>query len=207
MSASPVPLSHRVTSHRWQSNFLILVPAIEAHARIKFHRLRPVEREEASAEALARACITYATLARQQKLHRVFVGNVATNAVRAVNGGRHVGGRQTSRDVLSALTHKKKGIAVSSLTPWDTQEGTWREVAVETKRVSPADTAAFRLDFAAWRDRWPPRQRQIIDLLAAGTKAVAIARKFGLTDGRVSQLREAFRRSWEQYQSMPPFAA
>ena len=72
----------------------------------------------ATAEAVARACVTYATLACQKKLHSVYTGNIATFAVYAVNGGRHVGGHQNSRDVLSPVAKKKKNIRVVTLSPW-----------------------------------------------------------------------------------------
>ena len=195
-----VPLSALATSRRWQSNFMSILPAVQTHATVCFRRLNPTDQEEATAEAVARACVTYRKLVQQKKLGQVYVSNLATNAVRAVNGGRHVGGRQSCRCVLNSLTHKKKGVAVTSLSPWDATEGTWREIAVETKRVSPADTAAFRVDFAEWLAQWPPRHRKIITALAAGNRPSTVARQLGVSEGRVSQFRAKYQESWAQFQ-------
>lgn len=196
-----VPLSALATSRQWQTNYLKVLPAVQTHAQISFRRMNPADREEAQAEAVARACVTYARLARQKKLDRVYAGNLATFAAQAVRAGRRVGQSQSSRDVMSELTRKKRCIVVGSLTPWDVAEGTWREIAVETKWVSPADTAAFRLDFANWLNSWPRRDRKIIAMLAAGERGMVVARKFGISEGRVSQLRLRYQQSWEAYQS------
>ena len=195
-----IPLSALATSRRWQDNFVSLVPAIQTHANICFRRRNPVDREEAAAEATAAACLSYRSLARQRRLGWAYVGTLADFAVRRVAQGRHVGGHQSSRDVLSPLTAKKKGVVVTTLSPWDASENTWRDVMVESKRVSPADHAAFNLDFATWLKQWSPRQRRVINALAAGHRAVVVAEKFGVSQGRVSQWRRRYQRSWEIFQ-------
>lgn len=202
MTACAVPLSELAISRSWKANFLRIMPAVKTHAGICFRRLNPTDQEEATAETIARACLTYATLARQRKLAQVYTSNIATNAVRAVKSDRHVGGRQSSRDVMSPLTHKKKGISVGSLSPWSGKDDTWRDLTLESKRVSPADQACFNLDFQDWLKTWPQRHRQIIAALAAGHRAWAVADKFGITEGRMSQLRAEYRRSWEQFQNV-----
>ena len=200
MSASAIPLSALATSRRWQSNFLTLLPAVQQHARIRFRHLAPLAREEATAEAVARACVNYAHLARQRKLHCVYTGNLATFAVYAVRGGRHVGGRQSCRCVLSPLAQRKQHLSVVSLSPWHPREESWCDLLVASRKVSPADQAGFNVDFAAWLAQWPPRHRRIIHLLAAGSRTLDVARKFGVSEARISQLRREFQQSWEQFQ-------
>ena len=51
----------------------------------------------------------------------------------------------------------------------------WRQWLAEDNRVSPADEAAFRLDFAAWLAVLPPRKRQAAELLVAGHETGAVA--------------------------------
>ena len=200
MSSGAVPLSALATSRRWQHNFLKVLPAVQTHAKVYFRRLRPGARAEATAEAVARACVTYRKLVQQKKLGQVYVGNIATFAVKAVNSGRRVGGHQNRKDVLSPTAQKTNGIAVASLSPWSTSDNTWRDLLLESRRVSPADQACFNLDFQDWLRAWPQRHRQIITALAAGHRAKAVARKFGVTEGRMSQLRDRYQRSWEQFQ-------
>lgn len=195
-----IPLSQLAASRRWQSNFLVILPAVQRHASIRFRGLPAEARDEATAEAIASACVSYATLARQHKLARAYVGNIATNAVRAVRGGRHVGGHINTRDVLDPLTQKKRRIHVRTVSPWSRTDDTWRDLVLESRHVSPADQACFNLDFAAWLQTWSSRQRQIITALASGQRTLAVARKFGVTEGRVSQLRREFERSWQHFQ-------
>ena len=197
---SAIPLSALATSRRWQDNFMAIVPAIQTHAAISFRRCNPVDREEAAAEATAAACLSYRSLARQRRLGWAYVGTLANFAVRRVAQHRLVGGHQSSRDVLSPLTAKKKGVVVTTLSPWDASENTWRDVAVESKRVSPADHAAFNVDFAQWLGQWAPRHRRIINALAAGERVTDLAQRFRVSLGRISQLRRRYERSWELFQ-------
>ena len=197
-----IPLSRLATSRRWQSNFMSIMPAVQTHASVCFRKLNPTDQEEATAEAIARACVTYANLVRQKKLDRVYAGNIATFAVKAVNSGRRVGGHQNRKDVLSPTAQKTKNITMASLSPWSTPDNTWRDLLLESKRVSPADQACFNVDFHEWLKSWPERHRQIIAALAAGHRGKAVARMFGVTEGRVCQIRARYRRSWEQMQGM-----
>lgn len=197
-----IPLSHLATSRRWQNNFMTVLPAVAKHAFIRFRRLPLEAREEATAEAIASACVSYANLARQKKLARAYVGNIATNAVRAVNGGRHVGGHINSRDVLSPLAQMKKKLRVVTLSPWSAADDSWRDLVLESRKISPADQACFNLDFQEWLLTWPPRHRKIITALAAGHRTMAVARSFNVSEARVSQWRRQFEESWRQYQGL-----
>ena len=198
-----IPLSTLTTSRRWQNNFLKVLPAVKEHAAISFRHLHPEARAEATAQAIASACVSYRTLVRQKKLSHAYTGNIATNAVRAVNGGRHVGGHINSKDVLSPLAQKRRGFVICSINPWDRHEGDWRDMVLETRRVSPADQAAFNLDFQAWLQGWSRRDRQILYHLAAGHGTFGVAERFKISPGRVSQLRRRYERSWLEFQGMP----
>ena len=112
---SAIPLSTLATARRWQQNFLVVLPTVQEHAAVSFRHLRTEAKAEATAEAVASACVSYAKLARQKKLARVYPSIIATFAVKAVNGFRHVGGHQSCRDVMSPLTQKRRGFTVGSL--------------------------------------------------------------------------------------------
>ena len=198
---SAIPLSALATSRRWQSNFLAVLPAVQTHASIQFRRLKPEARAEATAETVAAACVSYATLARQKKLDRVYVTNIATFAVQRVRGHRQVGGHQNSTDVLNPKAQKEHGLAVTSITPWDGEHQTWKDVAVESRKIGPADMACFRLDFQTWLRRWSPRHRQIINALASGMGTGEVAVKFSVSEPRISQFRRRYEQSWELFQS------
>jgi DNA-binding NarL/FixJ family response regulator len=57
------------------------------------------------------------------------------------------------------------------------------------------------LDFEAWLSRMPSRRRQIAEYLAQGHQTIDVAKRFRLSPGRISQIREEFRRSWLAFQS------
>ncbi len=71
---------------------------------------------------------------------------------------------------------------------------------MEDHRSGPAETAAARIDVAAWFHALSPQNRRIAQALALGEPTAEVARQFGVSPGRISQLRVDFRRSWEQLQ-------
>ncbi len=73
----------------------------------------------------------------------------------------------------------------------------------EDRRAGPAETAAARLDLADWFRKLSPRNRRIARALALGEQTNVVAQRFGLTAGRISQLRAWFRNHWEQFQAQP----
>jgi hypothetical protein len=201
-------LSMLATGSGWQSDFLAVLPAVQTHAAVCFRRLRPEQRAEASAEAVASAFTSYGTLARQGKLHQAFPSTLARFAVRAVRSQRHVGGHQSARDALSPLAQKRHHFAATSISPWDRagDEG-WRDLLLPDRHVSPADAAAFNIDFQEWLSRWSPRHRHIITVLADGHSTKAVATRFRVTPGGISHLRRHYQRSWECYQASTPSEA
>jgi len=68
-------------------------------------------------------------------------------------------------------------------------------------RDNPADVAAFSLDVPAWLATLPTRYRAIADLLIwqPDARGKDIARKFGVSQGRVSQIRRALREDYERF--------
>jgi hypothetical protein len=70
---------------------------------------------------------------------------------------------------------------------------------VDDKRATPADTAASRIDFAAWLDRLSARRRKIAQVLATGESTSAAARRFRVSP-RISQIRRELHQVWQRYQ-------
>jgi len=195
-----IPLSRLASSKAWQTNFLTVMPTVQDHARFRFRHLPACHKAEAVSESIARACVDYAALARKRQLHRAFAGSLATYAVKAVGAGRRVGGHMTSRDVMSKLAQKRRGFVVGSITPASQADGSWRDLLLESRRVSPADQAAFNVDFAEWLKTWPSRHRAIIKALASGGTTTELAMRFRVSLGRISQLRRQYEQSWAQFQ-------
>jgi hypothetical protein len=98
------------------------------------------------------------------------------------------------------MSSANRHVAVEHLDWFDRQAGEWKEALVEDKHAGPADTAAARIDVAAWLRSLGRTKRRIAKLLARGEGTGAVAKKFGLSPGRVSQLRAGLQVSWGEFQ-------
>jgi hypothetical protein len=187
----------------WQNGFLAVLPAIQTHAQIQFRRLPALRREEAVQEAVAAACVSYQILASKGRLHVAHPGTLAEFAVRHVRNGRHVGGHQDSaRDVISPTCQQRHHLRVRSVQTAPSGCGTdgWRQVAIADRKADIPDLAAFRIDFGDWLRTLAPRDRRIINRMAAGERTMDVADRFRISWGRVSQLRRRFERNWRAFQ-------
>ena len=159
------------------------------------------QREVAIQEAIASACVSYQLLAARGKLHAASPGAIASFAVKQARSGRHVGGRQDGAcDVMSPVVRRRHGIDVVS---YHRSGGTtvgWQILVIPDRRAAVADLAAFRIDFACWLVSQSHRDRKIIAALASGERNCVVAQRFGITRGRVSQLRRKYERGWWVFQ-------
>jgi len=184
---------------RWQASFLTSLPGVKTHAQIQFRDLPVSRREEAIQEATAAAWVSDRRLALSKRLDVCYPSTLANFAVSHVRNGRHIGGRQDSaKDVMSPVAHQRHGVHCQRESACSDSE--WKELVVENRRTSIADLAAFRIDFADWLRSMTRRQRRIIVALARGEGTATVAQKFGLTPGRISQLRRQFQREWTALQ-------
>ena len=122
---------------------------------------------------------------------------LAQYAIRQVRSGRRVGSKLNQRDVMSPANQR---VYIERLDQYDTADGNWKEVVVEDRHATPADTAAARLDLAQWFRSLPRRNRRIAKVLAYGESTAAAAKQFGISPARVSQLRQELRQSWQALQ-------
>jgi hypothetical protein len=198
----------------WHAGFLKVLPAVETHARIRFRRLNADRREEAIQETIAAACLNFQLAAAQGKLNVVHPSSLADFAVRHVRTGRHVGGSQdAARDVMSPVCQRRHGVEVVSIDrdrlPASLRDGTdgWKRIAVADRKANIPDLSAFRIDFAGWLQTLTHRDREIICAFSGGDSTKAVAERFGLSEGRVSQLRRKFERLWHSFQGEAQAAA
>ena len=93
------------------ADFVQLCPIIKHHVRIVFRHYPVSEIEEAVAEAVGAAFVSYLHLKERGKDPvRDFSSAMATFAALHVRNDRHVGGRSSSRDVMSARAQRKRRI-------------------------------------------------------------------------------------------------
>jgi hypothetical protein len=203
------PYSDPVHTH---AAFLGLVPAIERRVRFALRGRPPADQEEATAEAVAAAYAAQARLAaRGRDGVRDFPAALVGYAVLWAKAGRLVGGRASSTDALSPLARRKRGFRVESLSgpvaPGGTpgrdgrnRPGGFDDRLRDNTRTAVPDQAAFRIDFPAFLGGLSPRDRALAEFLALGHSGQAAAERFGLTEGRVSQLRRLWQDRWRQSQ-------
>jgi hypothetical protein len=184
-----------------QKRFLEMLPPIRRQALLAFRDLRVELREELVQEVVACAYSTFIRLVRKGKEAVAYPTPLAHYAIRQVRAGRRVGCRQNINDVLSPYARRRREFTVERLDGCDERTGAWRQTLVEDRRAGPAETAAARLDLTAWLSKLSSRNRKIARALALGEPTCVVARRFGLTPGRISQLRAWFHAHWEQFQT------
>jgi len=194
---------------RLQSAFLTSVlPRVVAHGHIYFRHLMSAElKEEYIAEMVALAWKWHRRLAERGKDAASFPTALATFAARAVRSGRRLAGMDRARDALSPQARQRHGFAVCKLPDYSALDGSPLHEALHDNTQSPVvEQVCFRLDFPAWRASHTDRDRRVLDDLMLGERTLDVAGKYGLSPGRVSQLRREFLLDWRRYISEPPAA-
>ena len=198
MIATPKAVSQTAQCHQ-DDAFLKLVPAIRKHAHISFRHLRTHEREEAIAEVLCHAYLTYRRLAERGKLDLMYATPLARYGVARVCAGRYAASRLTSKDVYARQAQRHAGFRVVSLESNDPGSGLWAEILADDTLTPVPDQVAFRLEFGSWLADLKRRDRKLVRFLAAGNTPSEAAGRFGISRARVSQLRRELRMGWESF--------
>ena len=177
--------------------FIEMLPKIRHQAFLAFRSRDPETRAELIQEAVANAFVAYDRLVKLGKPDIAYPSPLAGYAIRQVLSGRRVGTKLNQRDVMSPANRR---VTVEPLQRFDRHDAVWKEVLVEDRHAGPAETAAARIDIAKWFRKLRSRNRKIAKALALGESTLATAKKFGLSSGRVSQLRQELRQSWRSMQ-------
>ena len=106
---------------------------------------------------------------------------------------------KTRRMYCHPAARRIQGFKVERLDHRDRQSGALNRLLVEDRKVGPAETAVARLDMADWFGTLTKRNRKIATALALGEPTAAAAKKFGISPGRISQLRNWLQRDWERF--------
>ena len=71
---------------------------------------------------------------------------------------------------------------------------------VEDKRAPVPDQVAAKMDVGAWFATLTKRMKEIAKDLAFGFSTSEVAKKHGVTAGRISQMRRMLEESWLMFQ-------
>jgi hypothetical protein len=174
---------------------------LQSHAEVCLRDVRCLdERAELRAELFALGWCWFLHLVQQGKRPEHFPTALATFAGRAVRSGRRLCGQLSAKDVLSPAAQRRHGFAVGPLPEVSTCSGSVIDEALHDNTHTPPDEqAAFRLDFPAWVGRRSNRDRRLIGDMVRGERTRDLAARFGLTAGRISQLRREFHDDWSAF--------
>jgi len=177
-----------------------MLPIIRNYARGAFSRLNPDLRQDLIQEVIANAMVAYVRLVQQGRVALAYPTVLARYGIAQVRDGRRVGASLNINDAMSRYCQMKKGVIVARLDYFDEEENQWCEAVVEdTRTASVSDIVSFRVDFADWLSFLKRRDRRIAEFLALGNRTREAARKFGVSEGRVSQLRRELAESWKEF--------
>jgi hypothetical protein len=177
-----------------------MLPSIKRHARIAFRYLNPEEKQERVQNVLCNTWEALVRLARRGKLDQAFPSILAKFAEKQTRDHRITGGHLNIKDILSKYCQVNKDVVVQRLDRFNEEDGCWEEAVVQDTRNAPVpDIVAFRCDFADWLKSLKRRDRRIAQFLSLGHRTSTAARKFKVSEGRVSQLRRELAESWKKF--------
>jgi hypothetical protein len=211
----PVPGVAGVCVEVLHVRFLLLLPRIVTHARIVFRGVRcPVKQEDRVQECVALGWKWFLRLSEQGKDVFNFPMAFAALLARAVRCGRKLCGQERAGDVLSFVAQQRRGFRVERL-PSSTRSpheqlfadphgqallDALEERLRDNTVTPPPDAAAFRVDWPSFLRGLTQRDRDLALFLSLGHSGRAAAAKFGLSPGRVTQLRRRWCREWRACQ-------
>ena len=188
------------------AKFLAMLPRIRRQAAYHFRHLSTEERAEAVQEVVANAFVSWVRLIERGKADVAYAGPLARFAARQYRHGRRVGSHLNGHDVASAYCRQKNGLSLERLDRIDEATGEWEELVVEDRHSTPAEVATTRIDFGAWLESLPERTQRVAEMLATGEATSHVARMFGCSASRISQLRRELFNAWQGFQGERPLA-
>ena len=152
------------------------LPALHKNFRYLLRR-RWRDRDDLLAEAVA--CAWKAWVVSSSKGRdpvAVGVSGIAAFAARHTLKGRRIGNRNGGRHKMDVQHRRSQQLGGYKVISYDSGParperlgpGVWKEWVATDHHTSPADAAAFRLDFSSWLSSLPERRRITAELLAEG---------------------------------------
>lgn len=191
------------------SAFEQMLPTIQRQAKHAFRHVRPELKEDLICEVVANSFLAYRRLVERDKADLAYPSVLARFAIKQARQGRKVGSKMNVRDTSSYYCRRKNCIKRHGLGndhDHDQERSkSWpEEILVEDRHATPADIACCRVDFNQWLMTLDRRQRRIAKTLATNETTQRTARKFNLSEGRISQIRRELERAWHLFQDELP---
>ena len=188
IALAPTPRSKSLQ----HAQFIGMLPTILHYAGYAFRPLDPEAREDAVAEVIAYSFVAYSRLAELSKTAIAYPTVLALYGIRRYWDGRRVG-TQANRNDAYPTGSRRQHLG----TPRDQR---WMEFLTDNTKSPVVDQVIFRMDFPSWLQTLRERDRDVVLGLCQGDRPTEIARKHGLSRGRVSQLRRELHDDWQAFQ-------
>jgi hypothetical protein len=107
-------------------------------------------------------------------------------------------------DVMSRVARRRRGFRLERLKEHGRyDEPEWQDALQDNTQTPVADAVAFRIDFPEWLASQSERDRRLIEEMAVGERGTRLARKYGVSEGRIAQKRREYRQGWERFCGEP----
>jgi hypothetical protein len=191
---------------KMHQQYLAILPIIERHGRIYFRHRNADQKEELIAEMVALCWEWFRRLTERGKDPTQFPVHLAILAARRVKCGRKFCGQEKSKEVTSFLAQQRGHFMTVTLPACEADLDRICPLTALTDNTvtSPADQAAFRIDFRDWLETLRPRNRDIALDMAVGHYTTELAHLYAISPGRVSQLRVQLFHSWTRFTDATP---
>ena len=102
--------------------------------------------------------------------------------------------------MLSEIAQQRHGFYVGKLPDFSNLfENPLAEALIDNTRSPVPEQVQFRLDFPSWLRTRTDRDRRIIGDMMIGQRTLDLSKKYGISPGRVSQLRREFHDDWLRF--------
>jgi hypothetical protein len=216
MSAALAPAACSPSLDVLHTLFLtVLRPRLRSHGAVFFRDIKdPDRKEEMLSEMVALGWLWFLRLAGRGTDATQFAAALARYAAKAVADGRRITGQEPAKDVLSPRARRRRGFQVEplhtaprrphhslfSLVRGQQERDAYEERLTDNTITPPPDAAAFRIDFPRFLAELSDRDRDLALYLSLGHRATQAAARFGMSPGRVTQLRQQWCRQWRRAQ-------
>ena len=102
---------------------------------------------------------------------------------------------------MSRVCRQRHGHRVGELPDGAVWPGVFEDALADNRQSPVPVQVQFRTDFADWTQRLPARKQQILKQLAIGERTEDVARSFGVSSARISQMRGELRQDYLHFLS------
>ncbi len=180
-------------------SFESLLPSLQKQVRYACRFLRLwQDRQEAEQEMISLAFSFYRSLVDRDKIESVYSSTLGNYAIRSYFAGRRFTGLSAT-DISSPRCQLLDRAVVCGLEIHNKTDHRFKEINVYDKRHRPSTIAAFNLDFESWTASLDDRDREILFAILDGETTGELSKRFAISPGRVSQIRQELASSWKNF--------